>query len=87
MTVPLYDPDLDPDLPPEQAILAVRRFLLQARAWASEREIPRRAERVGAGAPHDEAAKLHAWVAWRDFIDRAVRELEDGTLDGWFDAP
>ena len=83
--MPLYDPTLDRDLPPEQAILAVHDFLVRARAWATEREIPKRVARVAEGASHDEAARLHAWVAWRDFLDHALAELEDGTLDRWFD--
>lgn len=83
----LYDPDLVRDLPPAQALAAVHDFLCRSRDWATEREIPKRLDRVQSGAAHDEAARLHAWVAWRDFIDHALRELEDGTLDHWFDPP
>lgn len=83
--MPLLDPDRPRDLPPEQAILAVHDFLLRARDWATEREIPKRLSRVADGASHEEAARLHAWVVWRDFLDHALSELHDGTLDRWFD--
>jgi len=85
---PLFDPERDPsDVPPQDAIIAVHAFLRRARTWATEREIPKRVNRITQGADHAEAAKLHAWVAWRDFIDHALNELEDGTLDRWFTEP
>jgi hypothetical protein len=84
----LFDPDRHhPAVPPEDAVLVVRDFLLRARAWATEREIPKRLARVADGSDHVEAGKLASWVAWRDFIDHTVRELEDGTLDAWFSDP
>lgn len=83
--MPLFDGDRTPDVAAEDAIVVVHDFLRRARQWATEREIPKRLGRVEGGAGHDEAAKLAAWVAWRDFVDHALRELEDGTLDGWFD--
>jgi len=83
--MPLLDPDRERALPPEQAILAVHDFLERARHWATEREIPKRTLRVAEGADHLEAARLHAWVAWRDFLDHALEELRDGTLDAWFE--
>ena len=84
--MPLLDPERDAsEVAPEDAVLAVHAFLHKARAWATEREIPKRLARVQDGAAHDEAAKQHAWVVWRDFIDHALGELEDGTLDRWFD--
>lgn len=81
----LFDPERRPDLAPEDAIVAVHGFLRRARAWATEREIPKRVQRVSAGGSHTEAAKLAAWVAWRDFVNHALAELEDGRLDHWFD--
>ena len=83
--MPLFDPDRSPDLDPADAIVVVHDFLVRARAWATEREIPKRIERVASGADHGEAAQLAAWVAWRDFVDHALSELQDGTLDGWFE--
>jgi hypothetical protein len=83
----LYEPGRTPDVEPEDAIVVVHRFLQQARTWATDREIPKRLDRVSDGAGHSEAAKLAAWVAWRDFVDHALRELEDGTLDDWFARP
>ncbi|MFT4622975.1 MAG: hypothetical protein ACI8PZ_001631 [Myxococcota bacterium] len=84
MPEPLYNPDDCPELAPAAALHAAHRFLGQCRAWANNREIPKRAARVAEGAGPDEAARLHAWVSMVAFIDHAVRELEDGTLDHWF---
>ena len=83
--MPLFEPGRTADVPAEDAIVVVHDFLRRAREWATEREIPKRIQRVSGGASHDEAAKLAAWVAWRDFVDHALAELEDGTLDDWFD--
>lgn len=80
----LFDPARRPDIAPEDAVVVVHDFLRRARAWATEREIPKRVQRVSAGGSHTEAAKLAAWVAWRDFVDHALGELEDGRLDHWF---
>lgn len=82
--MPLFQPDHDSTASPEDEITAVHQFLKRARTWATDREIPKRLARVEAGAGAEEAAKLHAWVVWRDFIDHALTELEDGTLDHWF---
>lgn len=84
--MPLYDEAHTPEVSPEDAVAIVHAFLHKARGWATEREIPKRVKRVADGAPHAEAARLHAWVAWRDFLDHALTELEDGTLDAWFES-
>jgi hypothetical protein len=85
----LYNPDHVVDVRPEQAVVAVRAFLIRCRKWAIDREIPKRAARVSAGADAMEAAKLHAWVAMVGFVDHAIQELESGKIDHWFitDAP
>jgi len=80
----LYDPSRRAEVDPEEAIVVVHRFLKRARSWATDREIPRRIQRVSGGGDYLEAAKLAAWVAWRDFVDHAIQELEDGKLDEWF---
>lgn len=86
--MPLFDPGREAQLAPEDRIVIVHRFITRCRKWASEREIPKRTQRVAAGGDAHEAAKLHAWVAYRDFLDHTLGELEDGTLDPWFtDAP
>ena len=84
MPEPLYSPEDSPELEPAAALQAAHRFLGQCRAWATEREIPKRTARVAEGAGAGDAARLHAWVSMVAFIDHAVRELEDGTLDHWF---
>ena len=85
--MPLYEPGRPVGADPRDQVATVHRFLHQCRDWATEREIPKRADRVRAGAGAEEAAKLHAWVAYRDFLDHALRELEAGQLDAWFPPP
>lgn len=80
-----YRPDHRPQVEPEDAATVVHDFLSRCRSWATEREIPKRLARVADGADAAEAARLHAWVVWREFIDHALQEVEDGTLDAWFE--
>lgn len=80
----LYDPEREPAVEPADAAAVVHAFLVKARAWAIEREIPKRIERVREGHDMGEAAQLHAWVAWQRFVEHTLREIEDGTLDHWF---
>lgn len=82
--MPLYDPDHVPEIAPEDAIVVVHRFLRRCHAWAEEREIPRRVQRVGEAHDLDEAGKLVAWIAWLRFTEHAIHEIEDGALDHWF---
>lgn len=84
---PLWDPDRTPHVDPADAVAIAHDFASRCRAWAVEREIPRRAAGLAADPALDAAAKLHAWLAWRDFLDHALGELEAGTLDHWFKAP
>jgi hypothetical protein len=72
--------------PAEQAA-AVHAFLVRCRAWATEREIPRRAAEMTEDPRADRAAALHAWISWRDFVGHALVELESGALDHWFSGP
>ena len=83
--MPLFDPDREVAVAPEDAVHVVHDFLLRCRAWAIEREIPKRLQRVEADQDPAEAAKLHGWITWRRFCEHALREIEDGTLDAWFD--
>lgn len=83
----LYDPTREPDVTPEDAVLVVRAFLQRCARWAEEREIPRRLDELGEVADPGRAAELHAWIAYLRFTEHAIRELEDGTLDGWFGLP
>lgn len=69
------------------AVRIVEGFLERCRAWAIEREIPKRLRRVEETHDPAEAAKLHEWVAWERFVDHALAELRDGTLDAWFTGP
>ena len=80
----LYDPERQPDVAAEDAVAIVHDFLEKCRSWATEREIPKLLARLEADAMTEDAAKLHQWTTWRDFVDHALHELEDGTLDRWF---
>src|SRR5690606_22469330 len=82
--MPLYQPDRDPRVDPEDAVVIVHRFLERCHAWAEEREIPKRIERVAADRDLDASGRLHAWIAWLRFTEHALRELETGKLDSWF---
>ena len=73
-----------PAASPEQAITSVHQFLERCRAWATEREIPKLMERLEASPTPDDAARLHQWTTWVAFLDHAVNELQEGTLDRWF---
>lgn len=80
---PFYDPDHAPSIDGRDAAAVVHRFLVRCRAWGADREVPARLERVRNHPVPEEAAKLHAWVAWVAFVDHALRELESGKLDDW----
>lgn len=75
-----------PPAPPEQAIRSVHDFLERCRAWGTERELPKRLARFQADPDPANAASLHQWATWVAFLDHALAELEDGTLDSWFGA-
>ena len=69
---------------PEDALAVTREFLLFCRAWALEKEIPkRRAELLDSSDPN-RVARLTAWESYVEFTDHAIHELESGTLDHWF---
>lgn len=83
----LYDPSRAPHVHPADAVRVVEDFLERCRAWAVDVEIPKRLKRVEDSHDLGEAAKLHQWVTWERFVDHALRELRDGTLDPWFAPP
>jgi len=83
----LHDPKRTPKVDPADAVRVVEAFLERCRAWAVEREIPKRLRRVEETHDPAEAARLHEWVAWERFVDHTLAELRDGTLDAWFAPP
>ena len=83
--MPLYNADRRPEISPEAAAHAVHGFLLRCRAWAVEKEIPKRLQRVEETSDPAEAAKLHEWIAYLRFTEHAIGELEQGELDHWFE--
>lgn len=63
------------EVPPVAQWAAARAFTARCRAYA-EAELARRA-----AAGKD----LTEWAVYLRFCDHTLRELDDGTLDGWFD--
>lgn len=59
-------------------------FLARCRAWGAEREIPKLMGRLAADPTPADAAKLHQWTTWVQFVDHATGEVADGQLDDWF---
>ncbi len=72
------------DVAPEDAVVVAHAFMQRLRAWAVDREIPKLTERLAGDATVADAVKLQQWTTWRDFVEHAMAELEDGTLDHWF---
>lgn len=68
------------------AVAVVHDFLRRCRAWGTEREIPALLEALASDPSPAAAAKLHQWTTWVAFVDHALAELEDGSLDRWFDS-
>jgi hypothetical protein len=81
----LYDPTHRGEVVPVDAVAVVHAFLERCQAWAVDREIPARALSLQESPTAEAAAKLHAWTIYRDFVAHTLSELEDGTLDHWFD--
>ncbi len=87
MSTPLFDPAREPEVAPEDAIAIVHAFLRRCLAWAEEREIPSRSQALADEPDAAGAARLHAWISYRDMTRHALHELETGTLDRWFRPP
>jgi hypothetical protein len=68
-------PDADPHATPEQRIAAVHAFTTRCRQWAVDAIARRQAE----GRPSDD------WEIYLRFTDHTLHELENGTLDHWFE--
>ncbi|MBX2797183.1 MAG: hypothetical protein KTR31_05930 [Myxococcales bacterium] len=81
---PLWD-RRGPPADPARAITSVHDFLERCRAWGTDRQIPELLERLQQAPSPTDAAKLHQWTTWVAFLDHALSELRDGTLDPWFD--
>ena len=80
----LFQPDLAVSIPPEESIAIVHNFLQKCLQWAEEKEIPKTLESLQNSPSPEAAARLHQWTSYRDFTRHTLRELEDGTLDHWF---
>ena len=82
---PLFKAAPPPEVEPTAAVHVAHAFIQRCRAWATERELPKR--RAAAAVADDPAvvAKLHGWLTYVQFLEHTLKELEDGTLDHWFD--
>ncbi len=72
-------------MPPEDAVHEVRRFLVKCRDWATEQELPKRRAQVQHDDDPDVAARLHGWLTYVRFLEHTLQELDEGTLDRWFE--
>lgn len=62
----------------------VLRFLRQCNEY-SDREIDRNAEKIKSGENIEAiCGKIQKWLAYREFNERAISEVESGELDDWF---
>lgn len=80
----LFDDGRSANVTPEDSVAVAHAFLTKLRAWAVDREIPKLTARLSDDATVADAVKLQQWTTWRDFVQHALGELEDGTLDDWF---
>ncbi len=78
--------DLPPagEVAPQDRLRVVAEFLERSRAWGTDREIPTTLRRLAERPTSKDAARLHAWTTWVEFLDHALAELRDGRLDDWF---
>jgi hypothetical protein len=70
---------------PDEKKEVVRDFLRRCVGWADEQEIPKRISRVAASESPEDAARLHQWLTYKAFVLHALGEIDDGTLDAWFE--
>jgi len=82
---PLFDPTRHVDVDPRDAVRVAHAFMQRCRTWAVEVELPKRRGRVQHSDAPEHAAKLHGWLTYLAFLDHTLAELEDGTLDHWFE--
>ena len=81
-----FDPAHLPAAAPEDRAAIAHDFLSRCRAWAVDVELPKRRQAVLDSDAPEAAAKLHQWLTWLAFVEHALHEIEDGTLDPWFEA-
>ncbi len=80
----LFEDGATGEVSPEDAVVVAHAFMQKLREWAVDREIPKLTTRLERDATVADAVKLQQWTTWRDFVEHAMGELEDGTLDHWF---
>ncbi len=80
----LFEDGATGEVAPEDAVVVAHAFMQKLRAWAVDREIPKLMKRLDGDATVADAVKLQQWTTWRDFVEHAIGELEEGTLDRWF---
>lgn len=81
----LFDPRHHPTVSPEDASAIVHAFLQNCVRWAEDKEIAVTQKKFNKSPSQKLAARLLAWTTYRDFTLHTLQELEDGTLDHWFE--
>jgi len=80
----IFKPDQKTTCTPEEELAIVHRFLHKCLHWAEQKEIPATLDKLQENSNETLAARLVQWTTYRDFTLHTIRELEDGTLDHWF---
>ena len=84
--MPLFKPSTKITSTPEESIASVHAFMKKCLSWAEEKEIPATLAKLQDNPDPKLAARLQQWTTYREFTLHTLRELEDGTLDHWFDS-
>ena len=69
---------------PEDALAVIHDFVSRCRQWANDIEIPKRLRTLEDVPEEAQIASLQRWVTYLAMTEHTLRELEDGTLDHWF---
>ena len=82
--MPLFNPSTKSTATPEESLATVHAFLLKCLKWAEQKEIPETLAKLQQSPDHKLASRLSQWTTYREFTLHTLKELEDGTLDHWF---
>jgi hypothetical protein len=80
----LFKPDYVPDISPEEALYAARKFILRCQDWVLSNKIYEMTEGKGQQNSRNSQASQDKWELYIEFLNHTIRELEQGKLDNWF---
>jgi len=80
----LYKPDQPIQAPPEESVAIIHQFLNRCLHWAEQIELPKIHAELNISNDPGNVARLRRWTTYREFTLHTIKELEDGTLDHWF---